>query len=156
MSYKACFLGILPRLFGPIVVAAVLGLFVVPGVAFAQTLQFSASLTGTQTCADFDTAKLKLTLFVSYDGTSFNVFRNSNFSSLYVSLPIFEVYQIGQGSTNTFTVGAISTDVSHPALFEGTVKISNKSFSAVGAFVDYDGGASECINYGVLSAKIQF
>src|ERR1043165_10007629 len=91
MFHKACFLGILLLLAAP------------GGAHAAPALQFSASLTGTQTCADFDTAKLKQTVFVSYDGSSFNVYRDSNFSSLYVSLQIFEVYQIGQGRSEEHT-----------------------------------------------------
>ncbi len=157
MSYKACFLGILPRLFGPIVVAAVLGLFAVPGAAFAQTIQFSASLTGTQTCGNFDTIKLKKTVFVSFDGDFFNVFLDSGFSNLYVSLQVFQAYQIGQtATTDTYTVGAFHSSP-HAALFEGTLKISNTSVTAVGAFIDYDDGGTECMNYGVLkSLKIIF
>jgi len=145
MSYKACFLGIL--------------LLAAPGAVFAQsTVNFSASLTGTQTCADFDTVKLKQTVFVSFDGDTFNVFRDSGFSNLYVSLQVFQAYQIGHaGSTDTYTVGAFSNSP-HAALFEGTVKISNTSVTAVGAFIDYnETSVPECMNYGTLkSLKLIF
>ena len=147
MSYKACFLGILL-------------LLAVPGAVFAQTtINFSASLTGTQTCGDFDTVKLKQTVFVKFNPSSFsfNVFLDSGFSNLYVTLLPLQHYQIGQtATTDTYTIGAASSSP-HAALFEGTVKISNTSVTAVGAFVDYDENVTDCMNYGTLkSLKIIF
>jgi asparagine N-glycosylation enzyme membrane subunit Stt3 len=137
-----------------LLIAVVFALFIVPSGAFAQTVELSATLSGTQTCADFDTIKLKQTLFVSFDGSFFDVFLDSGFSNLYVSLEIFQVYQIGHTLTSdTYTVGAFSNSP-HAALFEGTVKITSKSFTAVGAFIDYD-ESNDCMSYGTLkSGKI--
>jgi len=148
MFCKACFLGIL------LLLAA-------PGGAHAAptTVDFSASLTGTQTCGNFDTVKLKQTVFVRFDTSSFafSLYLDSGFTNLYVTLLPIQVYQIGQtNTTDTFTVGAASSSP-HAALFEGTLKVSNTSLTAVGAFVDYDDGGTECMNYGTLkSLKLIF
>jgi hypothetical protein len=131
-----------------LLIAVVFALFIVPSGAFAQTVELSATLSGTRACGDMNIVKLKLPQFVRFDGSFFDVFLDSNFSNLYVSLEIFAAYEI---TSTTFAVGAIST-TSPAALFEGTVKVTAKSFSFTGVYNDAD---DPCFSYGTIkSGKI--
>lgn len=108
MSYKSCFLGIL------------LLLLVVPAAAFGQEI-FSASLTGTEACGDFNAGKIKQTIFVAFADTGIVFAADAQFN---IILAAAQMYQVYQTSNTAIAFSAFENDSDVIGVAIGTAKVN--------------------------------
>ena len=109
MRLKACFLGV--------------ALVLLSGTAvFAQGIEvFSATLTGIESCGDFNLIKLKQPIFVAFDSNEFVFATDINFNNIIADAVIFAVYD---ASSTSIVFGAFEDDPAIIGVATGTAKVS--------------------------------
>src|ERR1051325_10083124 len=109
MRLKACFLGV--------------ALVLLSGTAvFAQGIEvFSATLTGVESCGDFNLIKLKLPIFVAFDANEFVFATDIGFNNIIADAAIIFVYDT---SATSIVFGAGEDDANIFGTAIGTARVS--------------------------------
>jgi hypothetical protein len=123
--------------------------------AFGQATQiFSATLTGTFSCNDFNVVKTKLPLFVAFDTNEFVLALDSNFTEIFLDVTIFALYD---ASSTSIVFGAFEEAPNLIAVVNGSAKVSGNlatSFSGTVNLLSSNGVQNCILNGSVKSGKL--